>query len=110
MPDDHDGPATTSTYSGAGEASRRHGRPLKAGASRIVISVNSSWNILNFRAGLVASLHAAGHEVVALAPPDEYTPQLTAMGCRFAPIAIDAKGTNPVRDAALLATYVRRLI
>lgn len=80
------------------------------GAARIVISVNSSWNIVNFRAGLVASLRAAGHEVVALAPPDEYTSRLRAMGCRFAPIAIDAKGTSPVTDAALLAAYVRRLI
>ena len=36
---------------------------------RVVLSINTSWNIANFRAGLIAGLRAAGYEVVAVAPP-----------------------------------------
>lgn len=77
--------------------------------ARIVISINTSWNIFNFRAGLIRALRDDGHEVVALAPHDAFSEKLEEMGCRFVPVAIDNKGTNPVRDAVLLATYRRRL-
>lgn len=77
--------------------------------ARVVISINTSWNIFNFRAGLIRALQDDGHEVVALAPEDEFSEKLEAMGCRFVPIAVDNKGTNPLRDALLLATYRRRL-
>jgi glycosyltransferase involved in cell wall biosynthesis len=77
--------------------------------ARMVISINSSWNIFNFRAGLIGALQDDGHEVVALAPRDDFSDKLEAMGCRFVPIAIDNKGTNPVLDSVLMATYRRRL-
>lgn len=77
--------------------------------ARIVISINTSWNIVNFRGGLIAALRAAGHEVVALAPPDEHSSRFAALGCAFVPIEMDNKGANPVKDAFLFATYVRRL-
>ena len=36
--------------------------------ARIFISANSSWNIVNFRAGLVRALHQEGHELYFLTP------------------------------------------
>ncbi|WP_026606746.1 glycosyltransferase family 4 protein [Methylocapsa acidiphila] len=81
----------------------------RPGPNRIVISVNSSWNIVNFRSGLVAALRSVGYEVVVLAPRDEYTPRITEMGCRFVPIAIDPNGINPMTDAALFTAYLKRL-
>lgn len=69
---------------------------------KIVIALNSSWNFVNFRAGLIRSLRGAGYEVVAAAPPDEYTDRLTALGCRFVPLPIDNQGTHPLRDFLLL--------
>ncbi len=76
---------------------------------RIALSVNTSWNVVNFRAGLVRALVAAGHEVIALTPTDQHTSKLAALGCRHVPIAMDNKGTNPIYDASLCASYFQQL-
>ena len=73
---------------------------------RVAIVINTSWNIWNFRASLVRALQTAGHEVLAIAPPDEYSQRLeTELGCRFVPILMENKGTNPVKDAALTLRF-----
>jgi glycosyltransferase involved in cell wall biosynthesis len=70
-------------------------------SKKIVIAANSAWNLFNFRGGLIRSLIAAGYEVVAVAPPDEYTERLSAFGCRVIPLLMDNQGTHPVRDLLL---------
>lgn len=77
--------------------------------AKVLISANSAWNIANFRAGLIRSLQAAGHIVVAAAPADGETERLKALGCCFIPLPMDNQGTSPARDMALLARY-RRLL
>ena len=73
---------------------------------RVAIVINTSWNIWNFRRSLVKALQAAGHEVLAVAPPDAYSARLeTELGCRFVPIPMENKGTNPVKDAALTRRF-----
>ena len=72
---------------------------------KIVISLNSAWNLFNFRAGLIQALNADGHEVVALAPMDDYAARLPALGCRFVPIPMNTTGTNPLQDVAVLHAY-----
>lgn len=39
---------------------------------KIAIVANSTWNIYNFRQGLIKRLKAEGHEVIVIAPVDEY--------------------------------------
>jgi glycosyltransferase involved in cell wall biosynthesis len=73
---------------------------------RVAISINTAWNIANFRAGLIAALIAEGYDVVAIAPPDGHVHRLEAMGCRFIPLPMDNKGTNPAKDAALFLRYL----
>ncbi|UOG74540.1 glycosyltransferase family 4 protein [Hymenobacter tibetensis] len=73
---------------------------------RVAIVINTSWNIWNFRRSLVQALQAAGHEVVAIAPPDAYSERLeTELGCRYVPILMENKGTNPVKDAQLTRRF-----
>jgi glycosyltransferase involved in cell wall biosynthesis len=79
---------------------------------RVAVVINTSWNIWNFRRGLVKALQAAGHEVLAIAPPDDYSGRLESeLGCRYVPILMENKGTNPIKDAQLtrrfLAIYKR---
>lgn len=74
---------------------------------KILLSTNTSWNITNFRAGLVRALVAHGIEVVAASPVDDHTERLTEIGCRHLPLRMDNKGTNPLKDAALLLRYMR---
>jgi glycosyltransferase involved in cell wall biosynthesis len=76
---------------------------------KIVISVNTAWNIYNFRSGLVKALIEQGYEVIVMAPDDEYSPRLTALGCRFISLTMDNNGTSPGRDFALLIKYWRAL-
>lgn len=72
---------------------------------KVVIALNTAWNLLNFRAGLIRALVAAGYEVVAVAPPDEYAERLSVLGCRFVPLPMDNQGTHPVRDLLLLFRF-----
>jgi len=75
---------------------------------RVAIVINTSWNIWNFRAGLVRALQAAGHEVLAIAPPDDYSARLeTELGCRFVPVLMENKGTNPAQDAQLTRRFYK---
>jgi glycosyltransferase involved in cell wall biosynthesis len=74
---------------------------------KIIICLNTAWNLLNFRAGLIRALVAAGHEVVAVAPDDKYAASLNALGCRFVPLHMENGGTNPAQDALLTWRFVR---
>lgn len=72
---------------------------------KIGIVVNSSWNIYNFRIGLIKAF-LQDHEVIAIAPDDGYRQELEEIGCRFEPVPMECKGTNPINDALL----VKRLV
>ena len=87
---------------------QRYGPTLEM-QRRVMISINTAWNIANFRAGLICALQEHGWEVVAVAPPDEHARRLVEMGCRFVPLEMDNKGTNPVRDAKLFLRYLLML-
>lgn len=75
----------------------------------IVISINASWNIVNFRAGLIRALQGKGYRIVALAPPDDYSARFAALGVDYVPIEMDKKGVSPRRDLLLLLRYHARL-
>lgn len=70
-----------------------------------MIALNTAWNLINFRSGLIRSLVEQGYEVIAVAPFDEYATQLSTLGCRFIPLPMDNKGTNPGRDLLLLVRF-----
>lgn len=76
---------------------------------KIVLSVNTAWNVCNFRAGLVRGLVRQGYEVIVLARDDAYSAQLSGLGCRLKLLSMDANGTSPGRDMALLVKYRRVL-
>jgi glycosyltransferase involved in cell wall biosynthesis len=75
----------------------------------LVISINASWNIVNFRAGLIRGLQQAGYRVVALAPRDAWSERLGEFGVEFHPIGMDRKGLSPARDLGLLWRYRQAL-
>ena len=79
-------------------------------AMKVMIALNSAWNLLNFRATLIKALVANGHTVVLAAPTDEYVPALQALGARFVHLPMSTHGTNPLADLVLLARFVRELL
>jgi hypothetical protein len=65
---------------------------------KIAVVLNTSWNIYNFRKGLISSLMDKGNQVITIAPKDQYTYKLMDMGCRHIPVKMDSRGANPIRD------------
>jgi len=71
----------------------------------IAIVINTSWNIYNFRLGILKSLQKEGYRIVAIAPYDIYSQKsqkLEALGFEYHNIDINNKGTNPIEDMKLV--------
>ena len=69
---------------------------------RVAIISNTAWYLRNFRSSLITRLIHDGHEVIAIAPPDESVSSLSKLGCQYLPIIIDNSGKNPFRDLLFL--------
>ena len=74
-------------------------------AKKIVISINTSWNIFNFRLNLLKFFQQQGYQIIAFAPEDAYSQKLIDAGIIFEPIVMDNKGNNPFKDIALTKQY-----
>jgi glycosyltransferase involved in cell wall biosynthesis len=73
------------------------------GDLKIALIANSAWYLYNFRRPLMVALKQAGHEVEAISAPDPYGPRLQAEGWRWHPLALEASGTNPLRELRTVA-------
>jgi glycosyltransferase involved in cell wall biosynthesis len=76
---------------------------------RILIALNTAWNLVNFRSGLIRTLVAQGYEVVAVAPDDAYSERLVGLGCRFIALPMDNQGAHPGRDLLLFFRFLKLL-
>ncbi len=76
-------------------------------SKKILISLNTAWNLYNFRAGLIYGLISSGFEVIAVAPKDKYVEKLELLGCRFVHLQMDNQGMHPLRDLLLMWRYWR---
>lgn len=65
---------------------------------RIAVVANTSWYLYNFRLRLMRALMAAGHEVVAVGPPDSHADRLAAAGIRHCAVPLAAASVNPLRE------------
>lgn len=72
----------------------------------ILLSVNNSWNILNFRMGLVSRLQRSGFTIGVISPCDAHSAALAAHNIRHIPAAIDSKGLKPTADLRLWIRYL----
>jgi glycosyltransferase involved in cell wall biosynthesis len=76
---------------------------------KVLIALNSAWNLFNFRSGLIKAMLDAGYEVVAVAPTDEYVDRLVALGCKFVHLPMENNSINPLKDIQLCFRYWRVL-
>ena len=65
---------------------------------------NTSWYLWNFRLPLLQAMQRRGWRVIAVAPPDEYSPRLERAGFEFVALPIARKGMNPFTDLRLVRT------
>lgn len=73
---------------------------------KIVITLNTSWNIYNFRMNFIRTLLEKGHEVHTVAPADDFTHRLTAAGCIHHNVRMDSRGANPIKDMGLILEFL----
>jgi len=77
---------------------------------KIALVANSTWNIYNFRLNVIDRLIAEGHDVVVIAPIDEYVeykekyPNVVHINLR----TLDRDSTNPLKDLLLIAELMRK--
>ncbi len=69
---------------------------------KIAIIINTSWNIYNFRRGLIDHFMANGHQVVAIAPKDDYSQKLVDLGCSYFALDFPGTSTDPLKDLSLI--------
>lgn len=76
---------------------------------KVLIAANSTWNLLNFRAPIIAKLKTSGFAISIAVPDDEAADVLRDMGLDVHQVPVDARGLSPVRDARLLFSYQQLL-
>lgn len=74
---------------------------------RIGIVINTSWNVFNFRLNLIKAIRKQGHEVIVIAPKDNYSEKLINEGFEFCHLPLDNKGTNPVKEFFQVFTFYK---
>lgn len=74
---------------------------------KIIISSNSSWNIVNFRLDLALHLKNNGYEIIVVAPRDKYSSKIESSGFKFIELGISARSTNILQDAITFFAYLR---
>jgi glycosyltransferase involved in cell wall biosynthesis len=79
-------------------------------ARRVVIAANGSWNIVNYRQGLIRALKSQGYEPIVVAPLDPAEEErLNELGVERIAVEMDRSGLNPFTDLRLLLAYRRIL-
>ena len=77
---------------------------------RIALVANSTWNIHNFRLNLLDKFIGEGHDVIVIAPVDQYIeykekyPAVKHVALR----SMDRDSTNPLKDLLLIAELTRK--
>ena len=78
--------------------------------SKVLIMVNSSESLLNFRFELITKYLEEGHELYISSPPGNALSKLTEMGCKCVEESnLSRHGMNPVKELKLLKSYKKTL-
>jgi glycosyltransferase involved in cell wall biosynthesis len=75
----------------------------------IWISANTTWNLANFRSGLVKTMIGAGYQVTAFAPEDRYVDRIRELGAKHIHLPLRNSSTNPITELATVVRVFRRL-
>ena len=73
---------------------------------KILLCANTSWNVINFRSGIISRFLADGYKVIIAAPKDDYTERLFQMGCEFRETAMNGHSRNVSKEILLFFRYL----
>ena len=72
---------------------------------KIVFIGNTDFAIYNYRYEFLKRLISDGHSVTVITPEGQYVQEMKEMGCDYYEVAIDRRGTNPIKDLKIIKTY-----
>ena len=72
---------------------------------KVLVLANRDFVLYNFRVELLQRLLKDGNDVYICLPDGPKVKHMIEMGCKFIPISIDKRGTNPIKDAQLIKDY-----
>lgn len=75
--------------------------------SIVAITANTSWYLYNFRKNTIIDLIKNGYIVLAIAPEDEYSQRIRALGAEFVNVYIDQGGKNPFHDLRTVLDFMK---
>lgn len=73
--------------------------------TKILVLANRDFVLYNFRVEVLKKLLDEKYEVYICLPDGPKVKLMTDMGCKFIPVEIDTRGTNPIRDTKLMKSY-----
>ena len=83
---------------------------MPSASGRVVVAANASWNIANYRGGLIRALKAHGYEPIVVAPNDAAgAAGLAKLDVEHIVVRVNRSGLNPFADLRLLLEYHRIL-
>lgn len=72
---------------------------------KVLILANSDKGLYNFRKELIDAMLEKEYEIYISVPRGERIEELKALGCKHIETEIDRRGTNPIKDLALITKY-----
>ncbi len=72
---------------------------------KVMIVCNYLVGLMSFRKELVEKLLGDKYNVTILAPSDKLSTDFEKMGCKFIPVEMESRGTNPLKDIKLMKIY-----
>ena len=69
---------------------------------KVVLVCNTSWGMMMFRSSLMIHLVKEGYSVTVLAPKDDHSKEIEAIGCNYIDLPMDNKGSHPIKDWFLM--------
>lgn len=73
---------------------------------KIILSINTVWNVVNFRATLIQFLQDKNYEVIVLAQSDDYDQELSLLNVQFISLPINSQKLSIFNDLKLLMIYI----
>lgn len=87
-----------------------HQNEYRLQGTRVLVLANSSWNITNFRMGLLAGLKELGCDIMVSTPPGAEVEIIKRAGFGFRPLPLNAKGRNPFVDLWTIASCLKVIL
>lgn len=73
---------------------------------KIILSINTVWNVVNFRATLIKFLQHKNFEVIVLAQSDKYEQELALLDVQLISMPINSQKLSIFNDLKLLMMYI----